>query len=181
MKKFAKVLSCLLSFIMVIGLSIPIFATDYNVIENDEQIVQEGIIPTDLELTRDENGDFVGQGYIVDRSTTKVIYVNYKLRRDVSFDNVYEIFYNIKSGAIVDHIITNITVQSTSALKPKIYDRKSVNRKFSASTYYSGSAGKVIIPSNVKKVKMKANNTRVHSLHYGWISCVNFSGTYTLR
>lgn len=181
MKKIKKVLLVLLVFTIFISLPGISFADNNEVIESEEKTAQEVMIPEEVELSRDKDGNFSGSINITDANTASIATVTYKLQRDAGYQNLYSVSYNISSSSLVSGYRGNIKVKNTSLLNSKTYFNQNVNRTFPSTTFYAASAGTVVIPYEVNKVKIQARNVLIRFTSSGWISAINWDGTYKVN
>ena len=181
MKKITKLMLIFLVFTIFISSPGTSFADNYEVIESEEKTVQEVFIPEDVELSRDKDGNFSGSFNITDAKAVPIANVTYKLQRDAGYQNLYSVSYSIASNSLINGFRANIKVKNTSLLNSQTYFNQNVNRTFTSTTFYAASAGTVIIPYEVKKVKIQARNTLIRFTSSGWKSAINWDGTYKVN
>lgn len=149
-----------------------------NIIEPYEYEIDYSTL--EIELVKSENGNFEavipfynGKAYV---ATSE-----FKLLQDFTISNMYTVAYNISANTLVNGIRGNISVTDTSFLFPESYMDKYYSKTFTASTLYYGDCGNVIIPPNVKSVKVKFSNPQIYFLSDGWKSGASFTGTYKVN
>lgn len=70
---------------------------------------------------------------------------------------------------------------SSSFLNPETYSEGSINHRFSAILYRTGTAGRVVVLNGTDKVRVKVSNTKLYFLEYGWLPLYNYSATIDLK
>lgn len=156
------------------------FSNSYkNIVEPYE--VEGGYSISDVEFVKSENGDFESVISIYDERGVGVATVVFKLLQDFSISNMYTVSYNLTATELVNGIRGNIAVTDSSFLFSDSYMDKYYSKNFTASMKYYGECGNVIIPPNVKKVKVKFSNFQIYFLSSGWKSGVSFTGTYNVN
>ncbi|TCT15438.1 hypothetical protein EDC18_103143 [Natranaerovirga pectinivora] len=182
--------SFVLSLILILSLSFSSYASTNteNVIDDNSSIVQiyeEGMEITELEegifevkfplIKTEKSEDIVNQSVAVGSITfTLYGYTN-------NIQNLYNVVYVIRASEPVNGIMGNLTITNTSILFPTTYFQQSINRSFPATTLYYGDAGNVVIPYEVKQVRLNFRNSRMYFLSYGWTSGINLSSLHNVN
>ncbi len=134
-----------------------------------------------IELTKDEEGNFVGRSTITKPGTNAVdvAVVDIYLRKDITISNLYTVAYNVVSTDLVSGLAaSSITIRNSNILADQTpYYSRSLSHTFVSSLLTYGDNGAVIIPPDVTKVKIKTKGLKVYWDTAGWLSATNVNKT----
>lgn len=124
-----------------------------------------------------ENND---NDYSINAVDPKAV-MTWSFSRLAEYDNIYDINYSITANTLVNGVVGDLLVKTSSFLNPEIlYEDDGYAKSFDAATQYYGTAGRMIADQGTS-VKLSFTNTKIYFLSNGWLSGVGYTGTYVLK
>jgi len=122
-----------------------------------------------------ENND-----YSINAESPKAV-MKWSFSRLANYDNIYDINYVITANTLVNGVVGDLLVKTSSLLDSEIlYEDDGYAKSFDATTDYYGTAGRMIADKGTS-VKLSFKNTKIFFLSNGWLSGIGYTGTYVLK
>ncbi|WP_073153861.1 hypothetical protein [Paramaledivibacter caminithermalis] len=167
-----------LTFLLVFSLSATAFAADTPV---NNEVPEDEIV-----FTKVADGEYRATVKVesqVSATAINAAEIDFVLSRDASFDNVYNIYYNITANNYVNGIYASpVKITNTSWLNKKTYYSETLSKSFTATKTYHGEMSKrLIVDPGEDKVRLTATGLKIYFLNDGWTSAINQSTVIVLE